>query len=269
MKPTILLLLISLFAYFHYVWLILGVDPAGSSAVCQDVSRFPVCIPARTVSPCLAGQIRPSYHGTPGADSEQLPETGTTWAAARTVTMADISAGGVGSFATLLRLVLDHFPSAEQGQSGGRVWGPSGAVRPYSTYDAAAWRGPGGLLLGDPRSAFGLGVAADSGWQQAVHDRHGGGETVSYHGFSGGGSGGSEAGGRGPSGEARPDRTGDATAGCWPGKPRLGGPQSGFVPVERGWRQPRAGEARPDLTMRSESGEVGEDARAAGRRACG
>jgi hypothetical protein len=62
-------------------------------------------------------------------------------------------------------------------------------------------------------------------------------------------------------GAARRDSADD---GRGPGGPQLGGPRSGFVTVERGWRQPPPGEARPEPTA---EGGVGAEAarRARGR----
>ncbi len=71
-----------------------------------------------------------------------------------------------------------------------------------------------------------------------------------------------EGGVGGPSGAARSDRTDDAAAGREPlaGGLRLGGPRSGFVAVERGWRQPPPGESRPVSTAGAGSREAGADA---------
>jgi hypothetical protein len=141
----------------------------------------------------------------------------------------------------------DRSPSAEPGD--GRAAGGRGSP---------ARRRTGGRQ--DAVDSAGQQGATDSGWWQAVRERHGRRESERND----GGSGGSGAGG--PSGAAQHDRTEDAASGRGPRGPRLGGPRSGFVAVERGWRQPPPSEARPGSAAGAESEEAGVNA---GRRARG
>ena len=60
---------------------------------------------------------------------------------------------------------------------------------------------------------------------------------------------------------ALPDSIDCSAAGRGLGGLRLGGPRSGFVVVERGWREPPPCLARPDQTAKTEGGEAGADTR--------